>query len=238
MLNVTVDTQGANAHGVWLGASFDGSMVNSSTAFDVANLDVTTQGDGARGFYFAGLSGEMTDSDLTLNVQNSVFATAGDDAIGFELGGTAGAVTNSESVVVLANLDITTAGEGAHGLVIGPNLDDFGTTDDFAYDDIAVTTSGAGAHALYLRDGAQFSVTVDNSISLDATGAGSVEAYVGDAAELAILSGALQRADMTFASVLLEGGILSGNGAVGSVTSLGGTVAAGNSTTFCREPLG
>ena len=227
--NVTVTTQGADAHGVWIGTSADGAMVTSSTAFLAADLDVTTQGDGARGFYFAGLTGAMTDSDFTLNVQNSTFTTAGDNAIGFELGGIAGAVTNSATVVVLANLDITTAGDGAHGLVIGPNLDDFGTSDDFAYDGITVATSGAGAHALYLRDGAQFSVTQDNGLTLDATGANAFEAYVGNGAQLAILSGALRQSGGAFADALIEGGTLSGGGALGSVTLVGGTLAPGNS---------
>ncbi|WP_298021993.1 hypothetical protein, partial [uncultured Parasphingopyxis sp.] len=229
MFNITVTTQGASAHGIWIGTSADGSMVNSSTAFSAVNLDIATQGDSARGFYFAGLTGDMTDSDFTLLLRDSNISTAGADAIGLELGGTEGDVTDSDKTVALSNLDITTAGAGAHGLVIGPNLDDFAVSDDLAYDDIVVATSGAEAHALYLRDGAQFSVTEDNNLSLDATGIGSFEAYVGDGANLAILSGSLRRADMSFARVLLDGGILSGNGTVGSVTSTGGTLAPGES---------
>ncbi|PKP92716.1 MAG: hypothetical protein CVT75_07375 [Alphaproteobacteria bacterium HGW-Alphaproteobacteria-14] len=229
MLNINVATQGANAHGIWLGTSADGAMVNSSSAFSAANLDITTQGDGARGFFLEGLTGDMIDSDFTLLLRDSTISTAGADAIGLELGGIEGSVANSGRTIVLANLDITTGGDGAHGLVIGPNLDDFAISNDLAYDDIVVSTTGAGAHALYLRTGARFSMTEANGLTLDATGMDAFEVFVGMDAQFALLSGALRRSDGSFADALVEGGTLSGGGSLGSVTLIGGTLAPGNS---------
>ncbi|ABC65101.1 autotransporter domain-containing protein [Erythrobacter litoralis] len=156
MDNISITTEGMNAHGMLLGTSRDGAMVNSSTAFQGTSLDITTQGDGARGFYLAGLTGDMVDSDYTVSITESTIATAGDDAIGFEIAGVGGAFTGSELTMALDGIDIATSGSGSHAMVIG-NLPMFAAAANsnsvLAIDIADVTTTGAAAHGIVIGSG-------------------------------------------------------------------------------------
>jgi len=194
LLNVTVSTAGAGSDGIVLGTSGDAAMVNSSTAFSASGLDITTQGNKARGLQVQGLSasltGNMTDSDYTLSLTDSVISTAGDNANGVEMFGIGGALTRSEITVASEGVDVATSGARSDGFVLG-GLPEIGasetssTTLALSFGTIATTGEnadgiriGAGwgsPDAQAVRDGCGLSrlATLEISEDVSATGAGS-----------------------------------------------------------------
>lgn len=158
--NLSISTTGANAHGYWLGNSSTGATIGSTLTIDSTGLDITTQGEGARGLYIAGLANDAAspaDSSLiSLLMQDMTISTSGANAVAFEAFGVDGVMTNSSVSFLADSIDITTTGAGSHGFVVG-GLPEAGAADtndtQLAINFGTINVSGEGADAIRIGAG-------------------------------------------------------------------------------------
>ncbi|PHR11426.1 MAG: hypothetical protein COA41_20145, partial [Sphingopyxis sp.] len=242
--NVTITTAGANAHGIWLGASADGAMLGSTTTFNGANLDIATQGDGARGFYLAGLSGEVEDSEFNFSLADSSIVTAGADAVGIKLFGAAGDIVNPSGNpfgFVLDNVMIQTGGDGSAGLVFGDYIDNAIFSADLF--DLSIFTAGSNARGLYIPavgNSSAADATVDNLVVRTTGASNSGAVFIGGIGSASALSMELRNIDLSTLgsdsdALFIEG--MAGNSSVMAIDLLDVTLATteANSRGFVVE---
>ncbi|MCL6251545.1 hypothetical protein M3P36_10910 [Altererythrobacter sp. KTW20L] len=174
-------TEGANSHGIRIGGGGQDSSVmsldfsdtlistlgtgadalrvdvaladdDSVTVIDLATMDISTAGDGARGIVLGGsLTGGSVNSSISIELTNSTIETLGDNANGFDIAGFSGDFVNSDWSVFVGDMDIATSGAGSIGLSlrgIDGLLDRSPVTR--IVEDVRITTQGDDAVGLYV----------------------------------------------------------------------------------------
>ncbi len=164
VLDSTLATEGDNSVGL-LAVPLSGSTGDSVGVVDIANLSVSTMGDGSTGVIIGDASlydgplPTVPDTTVDYNLAAVTVSTTGNDADGVVIYGLGAGGPNSEATVDFENVVVNTTGDNSRGIVVnGP-----GTV--VSIKDPVVTTMGDNSPAIVVPG-------TDSVLNLEASGAG------------------------------------------------------------------